>query len=161
LLDEKEEELMSLKSRIEALSNPLKPAQDIGTVGELLSNVEAESVPRSLIFYKQQYKYFSEELVILKKQKDTLEVTIREKERNEHVYLHELNQLKNEVRRLARNNSRESANLEYLKNIVLRYLRATGGSEKRQILLAILTVLEFSPVERDSVKHKLAPGWFN
>ena len=45
--------------------------------------------------------------------------------------------------------------------IPFRYLRVTNGSEKRQILLAIFTVLHFSEEEKVSVKHKLMPGWFS
>lgn len=43
--------------------------------------------------------------------------------------------------------SRESANLEYLKNIVLRFMMSTSYSVKQQMITAIATVLEFSPKE--------------
>ena len=63
-----------------------------------------------------------DELLKLKEQRDHLDQVIREKERNEHVYVTEVTNLKQEVSRLIRNTSRESANMEYLKNIVLRYV---------------------------------------
>ena len=43
--------------------------------------------------------------------------------------------------------SRESANLEYLKNIVLRFMMSTSYSVKQQMITAIGTILEFSPKE--------------
>lgn len=43
--------------------------------------------------------------------------------------------------------SRESANLEYLKNIVLRFMMSTSYSVKQQMITAIATILEFSPKE--------------
>ena len=61
-----------------------------------------------------------DELESVKGSKDSLELCLREKERNEHVYVNEVSELKKEIRRLIRNSSRESANLEYLKNIMLR-----------------------------------------
>ena len=63
-----------------------------------------------------------EEIVKLKKCRESLESSIREKERNEHVSIREITKLRQEVSRYIRNTSRESANLEYLKNIVLRFL---------------------------------------
>lgn len=38
--------------------------------------------------------------------------------------------LKEEIRRLERNARREGANLEYLKNIVLRYLETSVGRDR-------------------------------
>ena len=122
---------------------------DITVLGELLNSVETDNVPRTLVFYKQQYKFISvrlnwsenkdksryhcqirsalssssyiqEELSKVKKTRETQEQSLREKERNEHVYVGEIAALKQEIRRQIRNSSRESANLEYLKNIVLR-----------------------------------------
>lgn len=49
--------------------------------------------------------------------------------------------------------SRESANLEYLKNIVLRFMMSTSYSVKQQMITAIATILEFSPKEVSSFVH--------
>lgn len=162
LLAERDLEISDFRSRVNPKRSPVKPgSNEENMIADLLSSVETESVPRTMVFYKQQHQYLTDELLKLKEQRDHLDQVIREKERNEHVYVTEVTNLKQEVSRLIRNTSRESANMEYLKNIVLRYLRVTNGSEKRQILLAIFTVLHFSEEEKVSVKHKLMPGWFS
>lgn len=38
--------------------------------------------------------------------------------------------LKDEIRRLERNTKRESANLEYLKNIVVKFLESSANRDK-------------------------------
>ena len=43
--------------------------------------------------------------------------------------------------------SRENANLEYLKNVILRYLLTDSESVRQQMVAAIATILEFSPQE--------------
>lgn len=55
--------------------------------------------------------------------------------------------------RLGRNKSRENANLEYLKNIVLRYLVSKDGDSKSHILNAIGAVLKFNPSEMKSINN--------
>lgn len=48
---------------------------------------------------------------------------------------------------LERCKSRESANLEYLKNVVLSFLVSTDKDSKRHMVNAIGAVLEFNPSE--------------
>ena len=43
--------------------------------------------------------------------------------------------------------SRENANLEYIKNIVLQYILSESYSVKQQLTTTIATVLQFSPSE--------------
>ena len=43
--------------------------------------------------------------------------------------------------------SREGTNLEYLKNVVLCYLRSESHSSKVQMFNAIATILQFTPKE--------------
>eukprot|EP00038_Savillea_parva_P018141 m.22489 g.22489 ORF g.22489 m.22489 type:complete len:756 (+) comp3993_c0_seq1:71-2338(+) len=62
--------------------------------------------------------------------------------------------LKEEIRRLERNKLREGANLEYLKNVLVKFMCKEIGQE--QMLLAIATILQFSPAELKDVKNKLA-----
>lgn len=48
--------------------------------------------------------------------------------------------------------SRENANMEYVKNVVLRYLLTDSESVRQQMIAAISTILQFSPEE---VKNSL------
>ena len=63
--------------------------------------------------------------------------------------------LKEEIRRLDRTQSREGVNLEYLKNIVYRYMVATDPTGKQAIFNAISTILHFSPQEKKEASGKL------
>lgn len=58
--------------------------------------------------------------------------------------------LKNEVRRLERNQEREKsvASLEYLKNVLLQFIFLKPGSERQALLPVIHTMLQLSPEEK-------------
>ncbi|EGD76948.1 hypothetical protein PTSG_07289 [Salpingoeca rosetta] len=60
-----------------------------------------------------------------------------------------LNLLQEEVRRFERNSRREGANLEYLKNIVYKYMITDMGRDR--MAKAIAAVLQFSPEEERRV----------
>lgn len=73
---------------------------------------------------------------------------------NSHHEIVPVKVLKNELRRLERNQEREKsgANLEYLKNVLLQFIFLRSGSEKQALLPVIHTMLQLSPEE----KNKLA-----
>lgn len=62
--------------------------------------------------------------------------------------------LKQEIQRLDRNKSREGVNLEYLKNIVYKYMTAPDAASRQSIFTAIATILHFSPQERKAASQK-------
>ena len=66
--------------------------------------------------------------------------------------------LKEEVRRLERNKEREEqfGNLEYLKNVVLKYL--TMKSERERLVPVLVTMLKLSPDEK-RVLQEGDQGW--
>lgn len=66
--------------------------------------------------------------------------------------------LKEEIRRLERNAKREGANLEYLKNIFLKYLETSVGRD--QTITAISTILQFSPSELARARKANKPTWW-
>ncbi|XP_019625079.1 PREDICTED: GRIP and coiled-coil domain-containing protein 2-like [Branchiostoma belcheri] len=61
--------------------------------------------------------------------------------------------LKNEIRRLERNQERERAvsNLEYLKNVLLKFLTLSSGDEKLQLIPVLTTMLTLSPEEKQAL----------
>ncbi|KAH9627776.1 hypothetical protein HF086_002813 [Spodoptera exigua] len=59
--------------------------------------------------------------------------------------------------RLRRIQSREGANLEYLKNVVMAYLMSTDNAGRKHMLNAIAAVLHFTTNEKKSVLSNL--GW--
>ncbi|OQR72936.1 hypothetical protein BIW11_10062, partial [Tropilaelaps mercedesae] len=66
--------------------------------------------------------------------------------------------LKEEVRRLERNKERDEqfGNLEYLKNVVLKYL--TMRSERERLVPVLVTMLKLSPDEKRAL-HQGEQGW--
>ncbi|KAK3605782.1 hypothetical protein CHS0354_033984 [Potamilus streckersoni] len=61
--------------------------------------------------------------------------------------------LKEEIRRLERNTEREqeTRNLEYLKNILLKFLTLKQGDERHQLIPVLTTMLKLSPSEKDQL----------
>ncbi|KAG1701708.1 GRIP and coiled-coil domain-containing protein 2 [Nymphon striatum] len=58
--------------------------------------------------------------------------------------------LKNEIRRLERNKEREehSENLEYMKNVILKYMTLPIGDERLRLVPVLTTMLRLSPEEK-------------
>lgn len=70
----------------------------------------------------------------------------------------ERHRLRDEIDRLERNRSRESANLEYLKNVLLELFLRPDPSTQSHMFNAIATVLHFSPREVQRVRQQ-HPKW--
>ncbi|KAK1789102.1 hypothetical protein P4O66_015049 [Electrophorus voltai] len=78
---------------------------------------------------------------------------LHESEATNAVLMEQISVLKSELRRLERNQEREKsvANLEYLKNVVLRFMLLPAGSEKQALLPVIHTLLQLSPDEKSKL----------
>ncbi|KAE8749866.1 hypothetical protein FOCC_FOCC003335 [Frankliniella occidentalis] len=102
----------------------------------------------------------------LRKTRNKLDNTLRDMtkmlavERERHS--EETLRLRESVARLERCQSREGANLEYLKNVVLSFLETSSPSSKQHMLNAIGAVLKFSEDELDRVRrHSSNSWWYN
>ncbi|XP_023673309.2 GRIP and coiled-coil domain-containing protein 2 isoform X2 [Paramormyrops kingsleyae] len=97
---------------------------------------------------------------------------LHETEATNAVLMEQIALLKNEVRRLERNQEREKsvASLEYLKNVLLQFIFLKPGSERQALLPVIHTMLQLSPEEKsrlgaialgdqESVAGSRASGW--
>lgn len=62
--------------------------------------------------------------------------------------------LKEEIRRLERNQEREkhAHNLEYLKNIIMKFVTLRGGNEKERLVPVLTTMLKLSPEEKKDLE---------
>ncbi|CAH3177527.1 unnamed protein product [Porites evermanni] len=117
-------------------------------VHQLLSkNSGVTGSERTLVHYAQQQARREAESTAIRRQKNELEVALRDSELRGDKLMDQANVLKEEIRKLERDRSRESANMEYLKNIVLRFMMSTSYSVKQQMITAIATILQFSPRE--------------
>uniref|UniRef100_A0ACB8FLX1 GRIP and coiled-coil domain-containing protein 1 n=2 Tax=Sphaerodactylus townsendi TaxID=933632 RepID=A0ACB8FLX1_9SAUR len=109
----------------------------------------------SLLLFREQLARKEVEVAALKREKHRLEAEARhlrerlleEQERSRE----EVAALQGHVQKSFRDQSREGANLEYLKNIFYRFLTLTDSLGRQQTLTAILTILHFSPEERQVV----------
>ncbi|XP_072899666.1 GRIP and coiled-coil domain-containing protein 2 [Hemitrygon akajei] len=84
---------------------------------------------------------------------DHLNGLLRDTEATNAMLMEQITLLKSEVRRLERNQEREKsiANLEYLKNVMLKFIFLNAGSEKQSLLPVIDTMLQLSPEEKSKL----------
>ncbi|KAK1875314.1 GRIP and coiled-coil domain containing protein 1 [Dissostichus eleginoides] len=68
--------------------------------------------------------------------------------------------LRGRVDKLQRDQSREGANMEYLKNVTYKFLTLQDASGRMQTLNAILTILSFSPQEKSCVTKLQRSAWW-
>ncbi|XP_051911019.1 GRIP and coiled-coil domain-containing protein 1 [Hippocampus zosterae] len=68
--------------------------------------------------------------------------------------------LRAQLDELIREQKREGSDVEYLKNVIYRFLTLPDAGGRRQTLNAILAILHFSPQEKQSVlRQQGAPWW--
>ena len=100
----------------------------------------------------------------LRKQKNSVESALRDLQHagavKEVRYHNQIERLEEQLDRMDRNQSRESANLEYLKNVIYKYMLCHDVTGKTRMLNAISTILEFSPRERKDISKQMKSGWW-
>lgn len=145
VLNEKEQELERLReTKIPASICP--PSSDHLDNGlELPQNNSS-----AFLVYVDQLSRKEAEIGNLRRKKHELEADLqsmqeRLAEKNEETHtLHE------QVNKAMRDRSREGANMEYLKNVLLGFLTLSDPLGRQHTLSALLTVLHFSPEERNA-----------
>ncbi|KFP80872.1 GRIP and coiled-coil domain-containing protein 2, partial [Apaloderma vittatum] len=121
----------------------------VPSLEQLLNSAEAKLEPS-----QWQTELTKDELIqklnTTAKSADHLNELLRESEATNAILMEQIKLLKNEIRRLERNQEREKsvANLEYLKNVLLQFIFLKSGSEKERLLPVIDTMLQLSPEEK-------------
>ncbi|XP_070556459.1 GRIP and coiled-coil domain-containing protein 1-like isoform X2 [Ptychodera flava] len=145
-----------------------KQFENEATISELLSHSQTHlsGMPggdTAILHYVDLQARKDVEIASLRKQKHQLETALRQLQdkcvMTDEKYNEEIEKLQEEVRRLERSQSRESANLEYLKNVIYNYMMSDDYPGKQRMLNAIMTILHFSPRERDKVNVKKNATW--
>ena len=143
-----EEALKEQISEKEAINNKLQGANDV------LNSTRAEFMEHR----KKAQKLVMEKDVVI----DKLKVKVKEAEKgsneNDQIYV-----LRLRVAELEKAQSRESINLEYLKNIVMRfmeYMYAGNLKEANTLACVIYTVLEFDNEEIEVIRKARQTGYF-
>ncbi|KFQ50561.1 GRIP and coiled-coil domain-containing protein 1, partial [Nestor notabilis] len=145
-----------------ACSDP--PGNDSSEVLPQALHLSTTSEP-TFILYAEQLARKEVDIVALRKQKHKLEMQVHHLQERilveEEKHREEVSALQSEIEKNFRDKSREGANLEYLKNIVYRFLTLPDALGRQQTLTAILTILHFSPEEKQSItKQSASSSWW-
>ncbi|KAM6383756.1 GRIP and coiled-coil domain-containing protein 1 isoform 1-T1 [Alca torda] len=179
VLAEKDQELEQLRSvtlpyGLQGSKNYLASGTDV-TSNDSPGNDSSEMLPQALhlsaaseptfFLYAEQLARKEVEIVALRKQKHKLEMQVHQLQEKilveEEKHREEVSALQSEIEKNFRDRSREGANLEYLKNIVYRFLTLPDSLGRQQTLTAILTILHFSPEEKQAItKQSAHSSWW-
>lgn len=172
LLDEKDQELEKLRATaLSCISDTDKMAdselRSPEDEGDIISQALRRVMPNepTLLLYAEQLARKEVELGVLRRQKHRLEDDLHQLQArliaNGERHDEEVSQLRGQLDKLFRDQSREGANLEYLKNIIFKFLTLQDTSGRLQTLNAILTILHFSPQEKQSVMRLQGTTWWS
>nr|XP_054488243.1 GRIP and coiled-coil domain-containing protein 1 [Agelaius phoeniceus] len=171
VLAEKDRELEQLRTL--TLPHGPKGCRDGGPgPGDAPSQDSSEILPQELqlcsgseptfFLYAEQLARKEVEIAALRKHRHRLEVQLHQLQgralAEEDRHREEVAALRDEIQKNCRDKSREGANLEYLKNVVYRFLTLPDARGRQQTLTAILAILHFSPEEKLSIAKSSAHG---
>ncbi|XP_065524250.1 GRIP and coiled-coil domain-containing protein 1 [Lathamus discolor] len=140
------------------------PGNDSSEILPQALHLSTTSEP-TFILYAEQLARKEVDIVALRKQKHKLEMQVHHLQKKilveEEKHREEVSALQSEIEKNFRDKSREGANLEYLKNIVYRFLTLPDALGRQQTLTAILTILHFSPEEKQIItKQSASSSWW-
>ncbi|KAI4897839.1 hypothetical protein NFI96_027492 [Prochilodus magdalenae] len=118
----------------------------------------------TLLLYAEQLARKEVEIAALRKQKHRLEEDMHHLQGklivNGERHEEEVAELRAQLDKRIRDQGRDGANLEYLKNVIYRFLTLQDSRGRQQTLTAILTILHFSPQEKQAVVKQQAQSWW-
>lgn len=139
-------------------------SEEIEAVNRLLGLPRGLQNEAAFLHFSQEKARMDVEIASLRKQKRMLENTIRDNKATacqREVQLKEkVGMLEERLAEINRKSLREDANLEYLKNVLLKYFTSTDWHGRKQMVKALLTILHFSPQECSKVHEALGKGWW-
>lgn len=178
LLDEKDKELETL--RAVALSYTLsqrnisegncvdnQDVSDACSEDDIINQALLRATPNepTILLYAEQLARKEVETGSLRRQKHQLEEDVHQLQSrliaNGERHEEEVADLRVQLDKLLRDQSREGANLEYLKNVIFKFLTLQDVSGRQQTLGAILTILHFSPQEKQTVLKLQGGTWWS
>lgn len=175
LLEEKELEIEKLRAESVQGQIVSDGAAESGAKGDdEFESEESEMIAQTLkltspqknnlILYAEQLARNQVDISALRKQKHQLEEGLRQLQgklfSSEERHKEEMDEVQAQLDKRMRDQSRDGANLEYLKNIIFRFLTLQDAKGRQQTLTAILTILHFSPQERQAVMKQHVPSWW-
>lgn len=173
LLDEKDQELERLRAAVLSCGNPADKMADEEyesapeSEGDVISQALRRAAPNepTLLLYAEQLARKEVEVGGLRRHKHRLEEDVHQLQArliaNGERHDEEVTELRAQLDKLIRDQSREGANMEYLKNVIYKFLTLQDASGRQQTLAAILTILHFSPQEKQSVMKLQGATWWS
>lgn len=173
LLDEKDLELERLRAAVLTCANPTDKMADEElesapeSEGDIISQALRRATPNepTLLLYAEQLARKEVEVGGLRRHKHRLEEDLHQLQArliaNAERHDEEATELRGRLDKLIRDQSREGANMEYLKNVIYKFLTLQDASGRQQTLSAILTILHFSPQEKHSVMKQQGATWWS
>uniref|UniRef100_A0A8D0L7E1 GRIP and coiled-coil domain-containing protein 1 n=1 Tax=Sphenodon punctatus TaxID=8508 RepID=A0A8D0L7E1_SPHPU len=181
MLAEKDQELEQLRSMalpygLQGSKMYLSPGSDGHSDDVMGHDISSENVTQALhlaaaneptfFLYAEQLARKEVEIVALRKQKHKLETKAQQLQERllteGEKHREDVATLQDHLQKNVRDKSREGANLEYLKNIVYRFLTLPDWLGRQQTLTAILTILHFSPEEKQVIlRHSASGSWWH
>uniref|UniRef100_A0A1A9WU46 GRIP domain-containing protein n=1 Tax=Glossina brevipalpis TaxID=37001 RepID=A0A1A9WU46_9MUSC len=180
LLDEKEQEIKTLQTSFEIFhsnNNQLGAVNETNHVissdaesndeGHSLSHRKLSVKPKKLaigdschmLYYANEIARKDIEITNLRKSRYVAETSMRkaiqEKVAAQEELLNKITFLEEQVDRLERCKTREGANLEYLKNVIISYIVSKDPDGRRHMMNAISAVLQFTPTETQAINSAL------
>ncbi|XP_077120464.1 GRIP and coiled-coil domain-containing protein 1 [Ranitomeya variabilis] len=144
VLNEKEQELERLReTKIPTICPPFPDPLENGL--ELPPNNSS-----AFLVYVDQLSRKEAEIGNLRRRKHELEAELQSMQERIAENHEESHTLREQVDKAVRDRSREGANMEYLKNVLLGFLTLPDPLGRQRTLSALLTVLHFSPEERNA-----------
>lgn len=178
LLDEKENEIRALKTSFEIIAPQHQQQQQDATQEHIETNTRKSSTSHlhsvlnanqsansissmgencHMLHYVHEIARKDVEIAALRKAKYSAETSLRQALQDKVTAQEELSdrimRLEEEVDRLERCKTREGANLEYLKNVILSFLASTDLDGKKHMINAIGAVLQFTPSEMKAINN--------
>lgn len=145
VLNEKEQELERLRETKIPASICLPSPDPLENGLELPQNNSS-----AFLVYVDQLSRKEAEIGNLRRKKHELEADLQSMQERLAEKNEETRTLHEQVDKALRDRSREGANLEYLKNVLLGFLTLSDPLGRQHTLSALLTVLHFSPEERNA-----------
>lgn len=173
LLDEKDQELERLRAAAPICNIDADRMADdehesgLENEGDFISQALRRATPNepTMLLYAEQLARKEAEVGGLRRQKHRLEEDLHQLQAkliaNGERHEEEAGELRAHLDKLIRDQSREGANMEYLKNVIYRFLTLQDASGKQQTLGAILTILHFSPQEKRDVMRLQGHTWWS
>ncbi|CAD5119400.1 DgyrCDS8016 [Dimorphilus gyrociliatus] len=126
---------------------------------EQLLNSPIDSRPPSEIFEYEDEGILKTKLTTSQKKVEHLSELLNESEATSARLSEQTRFLKEEIRRLERNQERENSvsNMEYLKNIIFKFVTIKNGDERQQLVPVLHTMLKLS-VDEKNLLNKVASG---